>query len=646
MLQPSSSRRVVRHAPIYPAVFRVTRPALACLAAAGSLLAACSSSHETRESAEVEAGSVELALTVDGLDVRSVSITLIGPVTRNRTLSVSDRNSAISFAERGLPPGAYTIELKASAGATAEVPCLGTVSDVVVNSGQTTELSDLVLLCAQSGGQVLTAGGIRVRADVRAEVGPVCTDLTSEFFVGALQATAGQSVALTATPVAGASVNVKPSAGSITPDGTQFTCPTTGGLVTLRATFTGTKDGRECSHIIDEMVDCIAPEPSYYAFGARARVDGANAAFLYLTPNLDQDLTLAEAALSFGNQAPLVFGPNGNGEFYVSLVGASSTRTVTRYAVSGAGALVETGSASLGKALAEYGASFQIVSEDTAYLVNPDELVVWNPATLEVAGRTPIATAFDGAGSAVARLGATPIRLGDELFFGVGWLGAQSVPMPGSGVVVVDTETHATKVVRDARCPFAREAALGLDGYIYFGTEAYATTARALYPQLVKSSCVVRFDPATHSFDPDFKVEALGLEGGDASSLLPAAYINGPAGRLFARVLDTALVATDPYTVGGPRVLSSAGNVFRWVRIDDNQPNAATVLLAEPTHGSVVPLSLGSRLFAPRFQWGPTADPVSAQTVVATEFVELGLDGPVGVAFKAEGAVFSGIAIR
>jgi hypothetical protein len=67
-----------------------------------------------------------------------------------------------------------------------------------------------------------------------------------------------------------------------------------------------------------------------------------------------------------------------------------------------------------------------------------------------------------------------------------------------------------------------------------------------------------------------------------------------------------------------------------------------------PTHGAVVPLLLGARVFVPRFIWGPT-DPEYPDVnhwPMQTEFIELGNEGPSAVHFTVQGQVFSAVRVR
>jgi hypothetical protein len=125
-------------------------------------------------------------------------------------------------------------------------------------------------------------------------------------------------------------------------------------------------------------------------------------------------------------------------------------------------------------------------------------------------------------------------------------------------------------------------------------------------------------------------------------------FISGPGGETFVRLLDQSLIEGDAYAQSGARVLSSAGDVFRWARVETGATPTATLLDTVPTHGSVVPVLLGKRVFAPRFIWGPTDPEVPGANhwPMQTQYVELRDDGPSEPLFTIPGQSFSGVKVR
>lgn len=397
----------------------------------------------------------------------------------------------------------------------------------------------------------------------------------------------------------------------------------------------------------DETIDDgpTGQSSEMYAFSATTRLLAEYNSYVLLASNLHSDPSLDRALIHIpSGVSPLVFGEPRSGRFYVS-VSTGATRAVDRYELDPSSIPVVTGTLSLDRVSAEYGSSFQLVSDEVALLMQPTELLVWNPTQMTLVDRFSIDTEAEGG---AARTSATPIRIGTELFVGLGWVGSSGTVLDVSGMLIIDAQTLQTTVIRDERCPYARDGVLGDDGFIYLGTEAYSTTVHALNGTSAAPPCVVRFDPKTRTYDPSFQLTSAQPLAGAPSSLLLGSFVASPSGNLFVRLLDSSLIEGDVYKGSGPRVLSSAGSVFRWARVDQGETLGFSWLETEPTHGSVVPVKLGNRLFVPRFQWGPTDPDVPGANhwPMHTEYVELRDDGPSEPLFTVPGQSFSGVRIQ
>ncbi|MGK4004657.1 hypothetical protein WMF31_18635 [Sorangium sp. So ce1036] len=350
--------------------------------------------------------------------------------------------------------------------------------------------------------------------------------------------------------------------------------------------------------------------------------------YVVVTDSLD-----AGTPLSLGDGIEIVgralgVGPEGGGAVFVA---GDAEPTVTRYDLQADGSLKKGSAVSfLGKGLAsigEYGGQFQFVSETKAYFFDGPtaQVVVWNPKDMTVTGDIPLDDLV--LADATLTFSAAPLRQGNDVITFAGWRQGPEVPSQAA-IVVVDSATDEATVVTDDRCGYVRDGALGPDGKIYVATEAYGAAVHRLNPDSAAAACMLRFDPETREFDPDFHVELSSLFDGSAAGSL----IRGPGGEAFLRVLDEEAFEIKEDT--HPRVLASAA-AWRWASVTLGDEPTATVLGAEPTGGSVVMLELGDRSFAPLYQ-GQSS----------TTFLEITADGPGEATLSTEGLVFSAVKMR
>ncbi|WP_438030506.1 hypothetical protein [Sorangium sp. So ce233] len=356
---------------------------------------------------------------------------------------------------------------------------------------------------------------------------------------------------------------------------------------------------------------------------------GDTQSYILVTDTLDSDqpLSLDDGVEVLGRA--LGVGPDGGGAVFVA---SDAAATVTRYDLQQDGSLEEGDTVSFqGKGLAkigEYGSQFHFVSETKAYFFDGPtaQVVVWNPEEMAVTGDIPL-DSLVVPDATLTYSSAPPLRLGDDVITFGGWRVGPEVPSLAA-VVVVDSATDEATVVTDDRCGYVRDGVEGPDGMIYVATEAYGAAVHRLNPDNAAAPCMLRFDPETRQFDPDFHVEISTLFDGDTAGSL----FGGPDGKAFLRVLDESVfeIAADTH----PRVLASAA-AWRWASVTLGDAPEATVLDAEPSGGSVLSVALGDRTFLLEFAGQES-----------TTLSELGEEGPLAAALTAPGLAFSAVKLR
>lgn len=321
-------------------------------------------------------------------------------------------------------------------------------------------------------------------------------------------------------------------------------------------------------------------------------------------------------------------GPANGGALFV---GGDSGPTVTRYELQDDGTLEERDTVSfIGEGIAtigEYGGQFHFVSEDKAYFFDGPtaQLVIWSPEAMTVLDTVPLTDlVIEGT---TLTFSASPLVVGDKVITFAGWRLGPAVPSE-VGIVVVDTTSDDVTVLRDGRCGYARDGALGEDGMVYLATEAYGAAVHRLNAENAAAPCMLRFDPDTLALDDAFAPELSALGDGAPTGSLT----RGAGGSVFLRVLDeTAFeIVADTH----PRVLASAA-AWRWARVTLGDEPALELLDTEVSGGSVVMLELGDRSIAPMFVGGES-----------TTFHALSRDGLGEPLASIPGLVFSAVKLR
>ncbi len=250
--------------------------------------------------------------------------------------------------------------------------------------------------------------------------------------------------------------------------------------------------------------------------------------------------------------------------------------------------------------LGAYSAQYSFVSTTKAYYFDNASLkaVIWNPQTMTTTGTIDL-TALNIAGHRAQFSGSHPVRVGNELFYGVSFLLQDASGVAAkSVVVVVNVETDVATTIEDTRCNFARDGVLSSDGKIYWATETFASAARFLDETKAGPPCLIRLDPATHTFDDTFLVTLDALINPDTSGDIAGMLEPGATGTTARiRVLDqsTPPAGTTPIAVAtGPQWK-------QWDLTLGDSPTATAVAGSAATNGRSVLQNVGDAIVVPDY---------------------------------------------
>lgn len=317
---------------------------------------------------------------------------------------------------------------------------------------------------------------------------------------------------------------------------------------------TSTEDGGTSADHKDASMDEILPEQAHNGvYGVVTQVFGSeggdNTSYVVVVDGLDGQTLALDSAIEVPGRA-IGAGFPGSGAMFV---GGGSSANITRYDLNGK-RLTKTDEITFAArglaAIGEYGAQFQFVKKDKAYFFDgaTAQAVIWNPESMVVIGGIALDDlVLQGS---VLTFSAAPLQAHGQVITFAGWREGPTVPSR-SAVVLVDAATDAATIVIDDRGGYVRDGVLGADGLIYMATEAYGAAVHRLNDDNAAAPCLIRFDPKTGQFDPDFYVTLESLTNGTAGSIFAA-----PGGGAFLAVLDEDVfpIAVDTH----PRVLASA----------------------------------------------------------------------------------------
>lgn len=244
--------------------------------------------------------------------------------------------------------------------------------------------------------------------------------------------------------------------------------------------------------------------------------------------------------------------------------------------------------------IAEYAGQLVMVSESKALYFDARTLqvLVWNPEDMTLTTKIDISDLkVDGF---TAAFSTSAIQQGDNVYMPVGYRTPVSVPEAAS-MVIVDTGSNTATIAKDDRCGYVRDAVLGEDGYIYVATEAFGSAVHYLNDTAAPAPCLLRVDPETSAYDPDFMVELNPLADGSSVGSL----IKLPNGKAYVRVLDESRIPEMDTPSG--RALASA-RAWTWSEITlGDDPQLKPVDDAHVAGGSLIPMPLGDKLVVPDF---------------------------------------------
>ncbi|MGK3969793.1 hypothetical protein WMF38_32575 [Sorangium sp. So ce118] len=361
------------------------------------------------------------------------------------------------------------------------------------------------------------------------------------------------------------------------------TSATTFALVLLTGALGGCAD--------DETSSPVGQSGGGDAFVVATRVwdDTSTNSYFHVLPSLEPGTAVDPSqALEVPGSARL-FAFEGLGWFGL---GEAESPTISRYTLDG-GALVK------GDAIGLQPFGVQSLWP-TNYLISPtkayhpdragEQIVVWNPTTMEVQGTIPLPdTAREGY---LALYGYGSVLRGKTLLFSVGWFDWKTTDtiLPETGLVAIDTETDT--VVRfdvDDRCGGITQSVETASGDAYFVSSGLAGAAYHL-ERLETEPCALRILKGADDFDPDFALHLSELTGGAiAGDPIPAG-----GDSLFLRVFDEGLATISEETKTSEITGQPAWHWWRW---DTATNEAAAIPELAPSPANVSFFEVDGRVF-------------------------------------------------
>lgn len=370
-------------------------------------------------------------------------------------------------------------------------------------------------------------------------------------------------------------------------------------------------------------------KPPLYAVATQVFTEDTETSYVVLTESLQGGELSLDDAIELGGRAILTAPPEGG----ALLVGSNESPLVTRYLLDADASLKLDKSVSFQgygvAAIGEYQGQFQWASAKKAYYFDSRtaQIIVFDPEAMTTTKSLDLAalTLEDN----VMTFSPAPLRVDSTLLMPVGWRGTTGTTVPSqTGLVVVDMNTDEVTTVTDARCGYARDIALGHDGYAYVATDAFASAVHRISESGGPKPCLLRFDLEAKRFDSDFYVDLTALAGGMTLGSLLATS----SGKTFLRQLDESLATVTADSV--PRVLASSKVwSYREVTLGD-EPSLREVLTEVRSGGSMLPIILDERTFVPEFTG-------QAETTLREV-----TNGPSSAALTTTGLVFSAVQLR
>lgn len=274
-------------------------------------------------------------------------------------------------------------------------------------------------------------------------------------------------------------------------------------------------------------------------------------------------------------------------------IGDGQSPTISHYTLGNGDALVKGDAISLQPfGVQDLWQTNYIISPTKAY--HPDrageQIVVWNPTTMEVEGTIPLPDTHREGHLAVYGYGS--VLRGKTLLFSVGWFDWQTTDtiVPETGLVVIDTETDT--VVRfdvDDRCAGITQSVETASGDAYFVSSALAGASYHL-ERLETEPCALRVLKDADAFDPDFALSLGELVGGAiVGDPIPAG-----GDSLFLRVFEESLATIDEET---KTFQITSQPAWRWWRWDTATNEAKEIQDLAPSPANVSFFEVDGRVF-------------------------------------------------
>ncbi|WP_437688573.1 hypothetical protein [Sorangium sp. So ce176] len=327
------------------------------------------------------------------------------------------------------------------------------------------------------------------------------------------------------------------------------------------------------------------------AFVVATRVwdDTATNSYFHVLPSLDRGTQVDPSqALEIPGSARL-FAFEGLGWFGL---GEAQAPTISRYTLEG-GALFKGDSISfLPFGVKSLWPTNYVISPTKVY--HPDrageQIVVWNPTTMEVEGTIPLPDTHREGYLALYGYGA--VLRGKTLLVSVGWVDWTTTDtiLPETGLVAIDTETDTVAGFDvDDRCGGITQPVETASGDAYFVSSGLAGAAYHL-ERLETEPCALRILKDAESFDPDYAL-LLGelTDGAIAGDPIPAG-----GDSLFLRVFDESLA-----TIGEETKMSEVTGqpAWHWWRWDTATGEAAAIPELAPSPANVSFFEVDGRVF-------------------------------------------------
>lgn len=314
--------------------------------------------------------------------------------------------------------------------------------------------------------------------------------------------------------------------------------------------------------------------------------------------SLAQDGVLDDTkAIELTTENSSIWPSSTSGEFFLA---DSGTGSVIRYGIGADGTVEKTGSVGFSAygANAFYWTLIVQPSPTKAFLFDEITLqgFIWSPSELTISKNVDLSGQFNtdegGKKYTIWRERAS-IKVGDKYFSAFKYYDPPStVSLQRSGMLVMDDTNDTFTVVEHPTCSGLFNSVLGPDGKIYSATGIVAAAAYFVKQPGATAPCLVRFDPATMTWDDTFKVDLGALVGTGKFAGGVVAHKDGP---VYMRVL----IESDAMILGFTNPLQISGApLWEMYKIDDiTNPKTATKADVPGAGGLLYPFEIDGKTY-------------------------------------------------